>query len=190
MCPVTSRIPVGDATFIQTARLSLAGLQPDDISDDYLAWLNDADVLRFRARKAFPTRSEQMREYVDSVATRGDLVLTIRLRESRQHIGNIALSSIDWVHGTAELSIMIGAKDVWGRGLGREAIHSVSRHAFMNMGLRRLWAESPNPAFNAAVRALGWTHEGAKRQAFLVDGTFVDIDCWGLLRTEFKERVE
>lgn len=178
---------MGTSAFIHSEHLELTGLQPEDFSDEYLAWLNDPDVLRFRARKAFPTGRDQLHGYVDSAAARGDLVLAIRLRENGRHIGNIALNSIDWPHGSAELSIMIGAKDVWGCGLGREAIRAVTSHAFQNMGLRRIWSESPNPAFNAAVRALGWTHEGVKRQAFLVDGAFVDIDCWGLLRTEFGD---
>src|SRR5207247_2890820 len=142
----------------------------------------DADVLRFRGPKAFPSSMEHLQAYLAGREARGDLILAICLRESQRHIGNITLNSILWVHGSAELSIMIGAKDLWGKGLGKEAISAVSQHAFHSMGLRRLWAESPNPAFNRAVRALGWRHEGTKRRAFLLDGELVDVECWGLLK--------
>ena len=54
------------------------------------------------------------------------------------------------------------------------------------MGLERVWAESPNPAFNGAVRSLGWTREGVKREAFLLDGNRVDIECWAVLRREWS----
>ena len=84
---------------------------------------------------------------------------------------------------------MIGARDTWGRGYGAEAIAAVTRHGFSAMGLHRIWAESPNPAFNRAVERLGWTHEGTKRAAFFVDGGFVDVECWGVLQTEWKEGV-
>jgi RimJ/RimL family protein N-acetyltransferase len=81
--------------------------------------------------------------------------------------------------------MMIGAKDLWGQKLGQETIAAVVRHAFLSMGLHRVWAESPNPAFNSSVRSLGWTHEGTKRQAFLLDGTFHDIECWSILSCEY-----
>jgi RimJ/RimL family protein N-acetyltransferase len=157
----------------------------DDACPDYLAWLNDQEVLRYRSPKAFPYSMTNLQDYLSGVGGRGDLVLAICLRESRRHIGNVTLNTILWVHRSAELSIMIGAKDVWGKGFAKEAIYEVSRHAFSSMGLHRLWAESPNPAFNNAVRSLGWKHEGTKREAFLLDGKFIDIECWGLLKDEF-----
>jgi RimJ/RimL family protein N-acetyltransferase len=180
----------GTGGFLTTRRLLLRGLRPEDQSEEYLGWLNDADVLRYRGPKAFPCSPEDARAYLGSAAARGDLVLAIRLRDGGQHIGNIALNPIAWVHRSAALSIMIGVKAYWGHGYGTEAIYAVSRHAFANMGLARLWAESPNPAFNRAVRSLGWTHEGTKRQAFLLDGELVDVECFGLLKAEWVLRPE
>lgn len=175
-------------TFIETPRLLLRGLCASDATDEYLSWLNDPDVLRFRGPKAFPSSPESLQTFLAGLDKRGDLVLAICSRENERHIGNIALNSILWVHRSAELSMMLGAKDTWGQKLGQEAIHAVCRHGFHNMGLHRIWAESPNPAFNGAVRSLGWTYEGTKRQAFLLDGELVDIECYALLRTEFVLR--
>jgi len=177
-------------TFLETPRLILRTIGADDARPDYLAWLNDPEILRYRSPKAFPSSMESLHDYLAGIGGRGDLVLAICLREGRRHIGNITLNTILWVHRSAELSIMIGAKDVWGMGFAKEAIYAVSRHAFSSMGLHRLWAESPNPAFNSAMCSLGWKHEGAKREAFLLDGKFVDIECWGLLQDEFVPRSE
>ena len=174
------------SAFLSTARLILSPLSTEDASPDYLAWLNDPEVLRYRAPKAFPSTRDDMTRYLASIAGRGDLVLAIRLRDGGRHVGNIALNSILWVHRTAELSLMLGAKDVWGQKLAQEAIGALVQHAFMSMGLHRVWAESPNPAFSAAVRHLGWTHEGTKRQAFFVDGGLHDVECWAILRGEYR----
>lgn len=176
-------------TPLETAELRLRALTSDDASEEYLGWLNDPDVLRYRAPRVARSTMDDVRRYIDGIAARGDLVLAIHLKATGRHIGNIALNTIVPVHGTAELSLMVGAKDVWGRGLAKEAIEVVSGHAFGAMGLRRLWAESPNPAFNAAVKRLGWTHEGTKRCAFALDGGYVDIECWGLLQDEFRPRL-
>ncbi len=177
-------------SFIQTSRLLLRGLRPEDATEDYLGWLNDPEILKFRGPKAFPSGMEGLKSYLAGVGSRGDLMLAVCLRDGGRHIGNIALNSILWVHGSAELSMMIGTKDLWGKGYGKEAIYAVSHHGFHNMGLWRIWAESPNPAFNGAVRSLGWKHEGTKREAFLLNGERVNVDCFGLLRAEFVPRQE
>jgi ribosomal-protein-alanine N-acetyltransferase len=176
-----------EPVFLQGEKVVLTALGRGDVSADYLAWLNDADVLRYRGPKAFPTTMTQLETWVESLPQRGDLVLAIRTRDERRHVGNIALNTIVWAHRSAELSIMIGAKDVWGRGLATEAIALLTAHGFGTMGLHRLWSESPNPGFNETMRKLGWTPEGMKREAYLLDGVFVDLACWSILDREWRD---
>jgi len=176
----------GEQVFLEGKSVVLMPLGRADASAEYLAWLNDPEVLRYRGAKAYPTTFAQLESWIDSLPARGDLVLAIRTRENRRHIGNISLNTILWSHRSAELSIMIGAKEAWGKGYGTEAIMLLTAHAFSAMGLHRLWAESPNPAFNAAMKKLDWVHEGIKREAFLLDGTFVAFECWSLLQPEWR----
>jgi RimJ/RimL family protein N-acetyltransferase len=177
---------MSDAVFIEGQLVNLRPLAATDATPAYLSWLNDAAVLRYRGPKAFPSTMENLQRYVAEIPGRGDLVLAVCEKSGGRHVGNIALNSVNWLHRSAELSIMIGARDTWGKGYGKEAMSLVTRHGFLNMGLNRLWAESPNPAFNAAVQRLGWTREGTKRQAFLLDGAYVDFECWSLLASEFS----
>jgi RimJ/RimL family protein N-acetyltransferase len=179
---------VSEPVFLQGDSIVLTPLGPSDVSPDYLAWLNDADVLRYRGSKSFPTTMAQLESWISSLPGRGDLVLAIRTRDEGRHVGNIALNTILWTHRSAELSIMIGAKDVWGRGHGSAAIDLVSRHAFETMNLHRVWSESPNPAFNATMKKLDWKEEGIKRQAFFLEGKFIDLCCWSLLVDEWRSR--
>jgi RimJ/RimL family protein N-acetyltransferase len=174
--------------FLTGDRLVLRSIVPEDATESYLGWLNDPEVLRFRGPKAFPSSMADLRRYLDSAPDRGDLHLAVCERVGERHIGNVSLNNILWVHRSAELSIMLGARDAWGKGYGGEAMALLADHAFRSMGLNRVWAESPNPAFNAAVRRLGWTHEGTKREAFLLDGRFVDIECFAILAREYFQR--
>jgi RimJ/RimL family protein N-acetyltransferase len=183
-------IAAPEPIFLQGNAIVLTPLGETDLCEAYLAWLNDADVLRYRIAKTFPTTLSSLKKWIEEISSRGDLVLAIRKRSTRRHVGNIALNSIWWGHRSAELAIMIGAKDVWGRGYGTEAISLLTDHAFSTMGLHRIWAQSPNPAFNASVRKLGWKREGTQRKAFLLDGRFIDIECWGVLVSEWKKRNE
>lgn len=175
--------------FLVGSRIELAPLGESDISRDYLAWLNDAEVLRYRTQKAFPTTMRGLKHWVHELPNCGDLVLAIRLRRGGRHIGNIALNAIQWIHGSAELAIMIGARDVWGRGFASEAIDLVAHHGFEHMGLHRIWSESTNPAFNRAVARLGWRKEGHKREAYFLEGKHVDVESWAILKHEHQARL-
>lgn len=151
--------------------ITLRPLTPDDASQIYLDWLNDPEVSRYRAPRKTMTM-EALREWIENIPERGDKVFAISTDD--RHIGNIALNTI--VDGSAELSIMIGAKDVWGRGYGSEAIRQITRYGFGVLGLDSLWAESPNPAFNAAMRKLGWKREANRRNEHF------DLECWSCER--------
>ncbi|MCW9003088.1 MAG: GNAT family N-acetyltransferase [Rhodospirillales bacterium] len=166
------------------------GLRPlamADATDDYLSWLSDPEVLNYSGRRGSTSTREQMESYIAGIAERGDVVMAVCEIATSRHIGNVTLNTIQPKHGSAELSIMIGARDVWGKGYGKEAIALLTRHGFEALGLHRIWAESPNPAFNAAVKALGWAHEGTKREAFRMDGDYVDFECWSILADEFAK---
>src|SRR5262245_40519096 len=112
--------PAIEPVFLQGDRVRLRPLLLSDTSDEYLSWLNDPMVLRHSRRKAFPSTRADLAQFLGQVSGSGDLVLAICDVQSGRHVGNIALDAIVWPFGSAELSIMIGSKDVWGQGFGRE----------------------------------------------------------------------
>lgn len=173
--------------FLRGKLIYLRPLTPDDVSNDYLAWLNDPEVLRYRTSR-LPTTRRQLVSWVKNPTPPDRLVFAVRLNKDDRHVGNISLAKIEWTHRSAELAIMIGAKDVWGRGVGTESIQLLAAHAFKAMGLNRLSAESANPSYNRAMKKLDWTHEGTKREALFVDGRHVAVECWGLLASQFSAK--
>ena len=166
-------------TFIEGHKVNLRPLTSSDIGEKWLGWLNNPVLLKYRGPKAFPSTLSDLHRYLAN--SNGDLRLAVTV--NNEHVGNISLGSINWVHGTAEVNVLIGESA--GQGHGTDAVAALARHAFGNMGLSRLWAESPNPAFGKIMTKLKWTFEGAKREAFLLDGQRVDIQCWGILAREF-----
>jgi ribosomal-protein-alanine N-acetyltransferase len=172
--------------FLTGKSIALRPLEPADLDGPYPDWLNDPEVLRYRGAKAFATSRAAAARYIDATSAGDDLVLAVCDLSQGVHVGNVSLTKINWVHRHAEVSIMIGDRRVWGRGYGRDTISTLTAHAFGTMNLHRVWSESPNPAFNAVVRRLGWTREGTRREAFFVDGRYIDIECWSLLAGESR----
>jgi [ribosomal protein S5]-alanine N-acetyltransferase len=171
-------------TAIAGARLYLRELQPSDAAGRYLAWMNDPEVTRFLETR-FSTHSEAgIRQYIESV--RQDpayLFLAIVLRDGDRHIGNIKMGPISRVHGYADVGLLIGEKDCWGRGYAAEAIALLTAHAF-ETGIRKLTAGcyADNVGSLKAFQKAGWHVEGVRRAQYICDGELQD----GILMAAFN----
>ena len=73
-----------EAVFLEDRDIVLMPLGKSDVSESYLGWLNDPEILRYRAPKAFPTTMAQLASWVESLPGRGDLVLAIQI--GRAHV--------------------------------------------------------------------------------------------------------
>jgi len=180
---------MNSTAFLIGEKIYLRKLRDEDINESYLAWLNDPIVLEYResSSRIYPTSMDDLRSWYEKFKKGSDLHFAICLRDSDKHVGNLSLDNILWIHRRAALNILLGDRSVWGKGHGTEAVKLLTRHAFLNMGLRQVWAESPNPGFNKIVRKLGWIKEGVKREAFLHHGRFIDYECHSILFDEWMK---
>ena len=100
----------------------------------------------------------------------------------------VTLAAIDWVSGVCELHIMV-APEWQGRGVGTYAVGAMLRHAFLDLGLRRV--ELSVLSDNARARALyikaGFVEEGVKRGARYKNGTYYDMCIMALLKEEWLD---
>lgn len=100
--------------------------------------------------------------------------------------GSCLLFGYEAEHQRAEVGYGIG-QPYWGRGFAREAMARLIEYAFADLGIRRLDARV-DPRNNASVGLLlrlGFTHEGRLRQRQYIKGELVDVDLFGLLRSEW-----
>jgi RimJ/RimL family protein N-acetyltransferase len=167
-------------------------LRPFDagqICERYLRWLSDPEVNAYSRRSGqAPITAADAERYLASLAAE-EVVLGIHLA-GEGHVGNVKFGPVDRVNDRCDISILIGEKKVWGRGVGKEAVYLVSRHLFEEVGLHRLDAGSGNPAFIAMVERLGWRREGVLRQRVRIGERLVDCVLLAQLRPEFHRRPE
>jgi RimJ/RimL family protein N-acetyltransferase len=109
-------------------------------------------------------------------------------RATLRPIGKTGLSSINYMHLTAELGIVIGEPDCRGKGYGTEATRLLLDYAFTTLGLHNVFLRVY--AYNApAIRAYekaGFKEIGRRREAHRIGGKAfneVYMDC---LATEFQ----
>lgn len=174
--------------FLSGKRVGLRPLEPRDAEGPYPDWLNDADVCRYNSHHSYPYDREQARRYIDSVrGSRSEIVLAIEDIAQKKHVGNVALQALHPIYRSAEFSILIGAREFWGQGIGEEAGRLLLTHAFRALGLHRVGCgtSSDNAGMRKLATALGMTEEGRRRAAMWSDGQWVDVIEYGILAEEF-----
>ena len=104
------------------------------------------------------------------------------------HIGNVSLQDIIFIHGNAELAIILGEKSCWNKGIGREAVRLLMEHGFKALNLHRIWSGTfeTNIGFKKLALSLGMIHEGTRRKAVFNNGVYLDVLEYGILRDEFN----
>ena len=174
--------------FLVGEQLYLRTLEESDVNEEYLGWLNDSEVTRYLETGKFPATLSSLRIYLQRFEdSNTDLIFAIVDRETEQHIGNVTLNRISWIHRTADTGLMIGRKQFWGKGCAFEAWSLVIEHAFNRLGLRKIVAGAfvDNAASVAVLKKLGFKEEGILRKEAFVDGKYLDTIRLGMFREEF-----
>ena len=175
--------------FAEGSIVLLRPLERADLNERYVGWLNDPEVTRYMESGVFPSTAEDLESFYQAVTnSKNDVILAIVDKKSGQHVGNVKLGPIHWVHRRATFGILIGDKDFWGKGAGLEATRLAVEYGFYRLNLRRIdlgvFAEH-----EAAVRCyekVGFKVEGRFREDLFQDGEYKDRLWMGLLRSEYK----
>jgi RimJ/RimL family protein N-acetyltransferase len=150
-------------------RVRLAPLRDTD-SDRLFVWINDRELVILSAPFRPIDRAEH-NAWFASIRQRDDVrIFGIRLVDGDELIGSCQLHSIR--DGTAELQIRIGERNAQGRGYGSEAVRLLLRHAFGELGLRRvtLHVFASNAAALAVYAKAGFAELPGPPETVEVDG--------------------
>lgn len=175
--------------FIVGRQIYLRPLEAQDLNEKYLTWLNDEEVNRYLESGIFPqTKRDLDRFYNQVIGSPNQIVLAIADKETKQHIGNVKLGQIDWVHRRATFGILIGDKQFWGKGIGTEATQLMVEYAFGRLNLRRI-VLGVHAEHKSAVRAyekVGFKIEGRFREDLFHENQYKDSLWMALLRSEYN----
>jgi len=155
--------------------ISIKELTAQDVSPDYCAWLNDAEINRFLETRHSTHTPESALAFVKAMQESGDNIL-FGIFAGGRHIGNIKIGGIDKRYKNADIGLMIGDKAFWGKGIATKAIGLAAEYAFENLKLHKVWAGAyaENKGSIKAFLNNGFSLNGTKKEHVLLDGKYQD----------------
>mgnify|MGYP006097580315 FL=1 len=107
----------------------LKKLNPNkDITKKYQSWMNDKIVHQFTEQGRKKHSVKDVKKFViEKNKSKNEFLFGIFLRDEGKlnHIGNIKLGPINFIHKTAEISYFIGDKNLWGNNYATNAITQI-----------------------------------------------------------------
>lgn len=176
--------------FLEGKKVILRPYVKTDIQRWY-EWFNDEKVTYYMDQRRFPNTYEKQSRYLKKMFNNSsDLQLAIVYKKDNQLIGTVGLHQIDYINGNADISVIIGERKYWKKGLGSEAVCLMVRHAFGSLNLNKLTAgmAEENKYSYLLFVAIGFKKEGLLREQIYLHGKYRNTIRLGLLRKEFKNR--
>ncbi|MGP4071751.1 GNAT family N-acetyltransferase [Piscibacillus sp. B03] len=169
-----------------TDRIYLRKLSKDDIKTLY-KWHNDVEVFTNMRSSLDLYNHDELEEFYDKIKEGKSFIIVDQ--ESQQEIGNISLVGLNFRQRHAEVLLLIGEKDYWGQGYGKEAFKLLLNYAFNELNLHRVSLKvfSFNQKAFQMYEKFGFQVEGKLREAFFRHGEWHDIYIMSLLQREYFE---
>lgn len=161
---------------LTTERLLLRPFEPTDIDERYLGWLQDPEVTRFSNQRFRNHTMESCITYQRSFLGSANCFLLIIHRQDEIPIGTLTIYRATH-HGTADMGLMLGNKDYWRQGFGKEAWGAVVQALLQETGLRKVTGGTarPNTGMVKIMKESGMELESIRHKQELIEDQAVDL---------------
>lgn len=181
---------------IQGEQIHIVPFGKEHLNDPrYFVWLNDIDVVRYLGRDEYlePIPFAEVQQYVEEVwASKYCAFFAVFHNNGNHFIGTTKINFLNdrgLKNQVADIGIMIGERDYWGKGLATDILRAISQYAFNELGVRKLTAGamSPNVAVLRAFERIGYVEEARLRQHLSIEGEeYCDHVLLGCFREELR----
>ena len=148
-------------------------------------WLNDPEVVKWTRHVPGKATVEFEEQYIKDCDRKGETLRTIIY--DGKSVGTICLSAP--VEETANVSLMIGERAYWGKGIATEAIKQITDYAFRFTSIQELWAGAvaENVGSWCAFVKAGF-HELPTREIIIQKGVTHEVVCVRLTKQDWQKR--
>ena len=182
------------STFINGELLDLCIPNENAILEDgWTEWFNDIPNLDGTSHGVFPNHaSSQLERLANLAKDKTQIVLLICDKKYNKAIGVISLQNIDFMQRSCEVALNIGRKNkkLLDPLAPLEAMSLITEHAFIHLGVQRVYAGQPYPLlknWNKALELIGYKSEGFNYLSFIKSRKVHDIVLIACLYEDFQK---
>jgi len=176
--------------YLESERIYLREVRLSDVNENYYKWMNDPEIIRYLESRFYPNSLESIQDFVKSkLGDRESILFAIVLKEDDRHIGNIKIGPVNWFHRLADVGLLIGEKDCWGKGYATEAIKLITEYGFRVLNLHKITAScyGGNSGSAKAFIKAGYFEEGVRKSHFFSEGKYEDLILLGKIVDSFLQ---
>ena len=183
----------------KTYEICLVPFSEKHLTREYVDWFHDPKVTQYNTHGLFPYTRRQQKTFLEEMENTNDKIVWAieikdmdeekeRIHRDHTHIGNCALQRIDYINRSAEFAIVIGNTQFWGLGICSAALSVVLHHAFIMLGLNRVWSgtAATNIGMQKAMEKNHMIQEGVFKEGVFLNGEFVDVLNYGILHKNYR----
>ena len=131
--------------FIAGESIDLCVPSETAIADGWADWFNDPTVTRNLDQGVFPNTEADQRAFLASFSSKERLALLITDPAGQKLWGTVSLSTIDWIHRSAQIAIVLPNTPRKAPLAALEALALTVRHGMDAMRLDRIWCGQAYP---------------------------------------------
>ena len=174
--------------FIMGEIIDLFPLNPDHVSL-YSKWENDPQVRKY-ARTAIPITIEESKKYIERSDSHSKKVVMFEIwhKKDEKPIGYSEIGDFSWPNRNAYIGFLIGEIEYWGQNIGTELTKLLIEYGFNELNFHKITAEalSANKSSQRCLEKNGFKYEGTLKEDMFVDGEYIDILLYGILKKQWN----
>ena len=177
------------STDLRTRRLLLTPFSERHLTEHYVAWLNDRELMKYSEQRHKHHTLANCRSYWLSFEETPHYFWAMEeIETGYRHIGNLS-AYVDPHNRLADVSILIGDRGAHNKHYGLEALMAVFEYLFREVGLRKVTQGTMalNTPMLRLMRRLGMVPDGVRQRHYLCQEAEVDIVHMAMFRDQWDE---
>ncbi len=172
-------------------KVKLRAIEQDDLELLH-QWANDPFINKMIGGWHFPTNRNDQRKWFEGLSVSSPNQRFAIEVEDLGLIGTANLVDINWKDKNAFHGMLLGDKEIRGKGYAVDTIMTIMKYAFEELGLNRLDGsiiEYNEASYGVYLSKCGWKEEGVMRDWYFRDGRFWDKKIVGITSKDYKELI-
>jgi len=162
----------------------------EHIGELYLKWLNDIEIVTSIGSYTLllPKDISFIDESYSRFTAPNAIGFFIKDSITNRWIGTAKIDKIDLYNSSAEIGIMIGEKEYWGKGIATIVYDLLLSYAFKDLGLFRIWGGclESNKAMAKVFQKKGFKQDALLRKNIKIKGKMENSFLFSILKNEYE----